>query len=95
MIKPILLTLALVSTPLAAKEEQASCEQLASLAEVIMDNRQQGVPLVDMIKTTDNGLIREIIKMAYKRPQYPEGYRDEPITDFQNDIYLECLESMD
>lgn len=94
MIKPLLLTLALAApfTVAANDEELASCEQYAELAKIIMDNRQSGVPLVEMIKTTESKDLRSIIKAAYKRPQYPEGYRQEPITDFQNDIYLECLE---
>lgn len=93
MIKPLLITLAL-ATPFAATadEELASCEQYAELAKIIMDNRQAGVPLVDMIKITESDALKSIIKAAYKRPQYPEGYRQEPTTDFQNKIYLECLE---
>ncbi|QDP59264.1 MAG: hypothetical protein Tp136SUR676911_3 [Prokaryotic dsDNA virus sp.] len=93
MIKPLLLTLALASTQLAA--EETVCEKMAGFAQTVMENRQAGVPLVKMIKITDNELLQDIIKTAYKRPQYPEGYRTKPVTDFQNDIYLECLWSMD
>jgi len=88
---------ALVSTPLAAEEiKEPSCNAQASVAEAIMKSRQVGVPLVNVLRVIgEDKYAQKMAIRAYKRPQYPEGYRTKPITDFQNDIYLECLESMD
>lgn len=94
MIKPLLLTLALAA-PFAAKandEIPETCKGQAAMAELIMDTRQKGLPLTKVMEVLKQDWTRELAMRAYKRPQYPEGYRQEPITDFQNDIYLECLE---
>lgn len=97
MIKPLLLTLtlALAATPLAAEEIKETCEGQAAMAKLIMKTRQSGLPLTRTLSVIKQDWTRELAIRAYKRPQYPEGYRTKPITDFQDKIYLECLGSMD
>ena len=94
MIKTLLLTTALrASTTAVAEEKQASCEDIAAVAESIMKSRQAGVPATKMIELTkDTPLFKTLTVMAYERPRYnTDEVQQRIIRDFTDDIYLECL----
>ena len=79
-----------------------TCGLVANLSKSIMDNRQIGVPLVDMIDVPDNieiealaNIVREIILEAYDRPKFStKEYQIEAAEEFSNEVLLSCLKSL-
>lgn len=90
MIKPLLLTLALATPFAATAKEEPNCKLDALFAKVIMEARQGGV---SMVKTLDIVPDRkEMVVAAYSEVRWStERNQKKSVTDFQNDIYLECL----
>lgn len=85
---------ALVAGPALAEEPKADdhvCKVLGMVAGSIMENRQMGIPLSDMLEVTPMPLLRQIVLLAYEKPRYysDEVVREE-IQDFRNDIEVEC-----
>lgn len=85
---------ALVAGPALAEEPKADdhvCKVLGMVAGSIMENRQLGIPLSDMLDVTPMPLLRQIVLLAYEKPRYysDEVVREE-IQDFRNDIEVEC-----
>jgi hypothetical protein len=85
---------ALVAGPALAEEPKADdhvCKVLGIVAGQIMDNRQAGIPLSDMLEVTDLPILKEIVLLAYESPRYysDEVVREE-IQDFRNDVEVEC-----
>ena len=75
---------------------QEICQGWGTLAEAVMDGRQAGVSMQDMIdavitEDTDS-LILDLVIEAYESPRYsvPENQRRE-IQDFKNKWYLGCV----
>ena len=96
----ILLLLATPATLAAAETIHERCTAVSQLAEQTMRNRQDGVPIVKMMETSQDEtplgkLTRAIILDAYKRPKFrTKSYQVEAATSFSNDIYLECIEEL-
>lgn len=85
---------ALLAGPALAEEPKADdhvCKVLGIVAGQIMDNRQAGIPLSDMLEVTELPLLKEIVLMAYENPRYysDEVVREE-IQDFRNDVEVAC-----
>jgi len=83
MLKTIAVTLALITTPLTAETEDP-CPMLGELAASIMENRQVGTPISDMMAVApDNDLVTSIVLQAYQEPRYStEEYRQRAVDDF-------------
>lgn len=78
------------------------CKNLYQLAENIMSFRQDGVSVVkqmELIESTKpskdfKGLMEMIVEEAYKKPKFSsEEYKTEAITEFANDIYIQCKQA--
>jgi hypothetical protein len=85
---------ALVAGPALAEEPKADdhvCKVLGMVAGSIMENRQLGIPLSDMLDVTPMPLLRQIVLLAYEKPRYysDEVVREE-IQDFRNDVEVAC-----
>lgn len=95
MLKPIILTLTLLATPLAAETEDDNCKQLGVLAARIMEARQVGVPLSDMMEIVKgNDLLQALTIAAYQSSRFnTDAYRQEAITDFRNKVEVACYGS--
>lgn len=81
--------------------EKAICDTSAQLARSVMAARQRGASLQEMMsidlfndQSAHSGLAKQIAIAAYKQPRFstPE-YVDKAIQDFENDIYVTCLEA--
>ena len=88
------LTLSL--TAFAEDPQTDVCDQLNIMAEAIMEARQSGVEMRDMIRITREenmpGYVTEIIIRAYEMPRFSvERNKQNAIKDFQNEIYLQCI----
>lgn len=84
---------ALVMAGLAwqANAEPASCESVGLLAKTVMEARQSGVAMQDVMQGA-NELTRQLLIAAYEQPPYVSaGAKQRAITNFQNDVYLECV----
>ena len=95
MLKPIILALTLLATPLAAETEEHPCETLGGLAALIMEARQLGAPLSEMMRiAADNELLKALTITAYQSPRFStDSYRQEAIKDFRNEIEVMCYGS--
>ena len=74
-------------------EQEINCEQYFDLGKKIMEGRQAGVPMPDMIKIAgDNAFFRAMVITAYERGRYStEKYQNRAISDFANEIYMVCV----
>lgn len=95
MLKPIILALTLLATPLAAETEAHHCEQMGVIAAKIMESRQVGVPMSNMMKiVSDNDLLKTLTITAYQSPRFrTDAYRQKAITDFRNEVEVLCYNS--
>ncbi len=73
------------------------CKDLGQIAWGIMNMRQTGKPLHELMEqasSTNNPLLKEIIIKAYERPAYPDGPgKTRAETDFRNDIEVVCYKA--
>tara|TARA_R110002049_G_scaffold96042_1_gene235486 strand:+ start:115 stop:408 length:294 start_codon:yes stop_codon:yes gene_type:complete len=90
--KKLILSLALL-LPLSAHAEQSNCQGVSSLARVIMESRQTGVNIIDVINAVDdNELAKVIIIEAYKDPKFStDDYKKTSINEFASRWYIICL----
>lgn len=102
MKKTIIIALFIMIIPFAAQAEdeennwRKSCEMYSSLAETVMEARQAGLPMSDMMDLVMDGSLRklteEFIIEAYKTPRYSsERMKREAVIDFKDDVYHECV----
>lgn len=88
-----LFPLALVAAGLAgqANGDPASCESVGLLAKTVMEARQSGVAMQDVMQGA-NELTKQLLIAAYEQPPYVSAAgKQRAITNFQNDVYLECV----
>ncbi|NLR98689.1 hypothetical protein HGP17_17865 [Rhizobium sp. P38BS-XIX] len=82
-----------------ARADDAFCQQLGELAKGVMQNRQIGVNMSDMMKVADSGrpegsVLRNLVMMAYDTPQYStEAMQSAAVQEFANQIQLTCYKS--
>ena len=96
--KKLLLIAALAISATAFAETKAEqCASYASLAGVIMDTRQAGAPMADVMKVFDTDKagaerMRNKVIEAYSAPRMStEANKKRMTDDFANDAYLECI----
>jgi len=78
-----------------AHAEQASCDQIAELAENIMQARQSGVSMAKSMSVTDGlKLVETMVIMAYETTRYStERNQKREAQDFRDFWYLTCYQS--
>lgn len=79
-------------------EEKNLCEEYGSTAELIMQKRQSGVDISQMLKIANSlnkksqDVFKNMIIDAYDRPEYSSSkYRNEEIKKFKERYYIACL----
>lgn len=79
------------------KPKGDACKNLGEIAAGIMNYRQSGKPLHEMMEratSTNNQLLKSIVIEAYERPIFPDAEgRTRTIADFRNDVELVCYKS--
>lgn len=85
------------------KQHQQLCEQLHLIAKIFMDNRQDGLPVIDAMKINDNSftkdedkymheIVQKIILDAYAQPQFgTQEYKQKESREFANKYYVGCM----
>jgi hypothetical protein len=95
--KALLLTVALLATATTAQAEESKgelCLAIESQASKIMEVRQKGVSLKDVLELSQDDYFRGVAILAYKSPRYNgDAYKQRAITEFANKAYINCLES--
>lgn len=94
LIAALLLSVPALAADFEAKDK--SCKLNALMADVIMQGRQAGVEMSEVVAVfTKQGLSKEYYPMvlaAYEHPRYTsEEIKRSTITEFKNSIYLQCM----
>lgn len=76
-----------------------SCQVYSKLAGQIMDLRQNGMLMSDLLSKLnpdgDSPSVEMLIISAYESPRYStQGMKERTIQDFQNDVFLKCVKSI-
>ena len=79
--------------PFVVQANNYDCDEMAQLAEVVMEARQNGASMRSIMEIAgDNQLARVIVIEAYDRSRFTtEEYKRMAINDFSNDVYQICL----
>lgn len=89
--KLLIAALALVSFSVMA-EEDICLERAYKPAYRIMQARQVGIPMPEVMATAPTDLWKQIIIRAYQQAQYMgDEYRERVSKEFANEIYMLCL----
>ena len=82
-----------------ASEIEEICIGISRLAGTIMGNRQNSVPLADMLRVVPddgqlmNNTARGLMRLSYSHPLYgTAAMKQEVISEFKNQTLLDCLE---
>jgi DNA helicase IV len=92
--KNLLATAALVLGASTAQAEPASCATIGEIAQVIMENRQMGIAMSDMMAIAEgNAFIEGIVLEAYRSPRFSvPANQAESAMDFRTTFELMCYE---
>ena len=74
------------------------CASLSETAATVMEVRQMGYPMSKLMEAAerDGALARALVIEAYRQPRYSsDGYKENAIKDFANEVYLQCIEIID
>lgn len=102
MIKLLVLAAALAVGGAQAKDA-SFCEQTTELATAIMKARQNGVPMIDLIKLSEEtaagtemqNLIKLMVTEAYKKRAYShKENQDRAVVEFANEYTLACIQAV-
>ena len=68
-----------------------NCESIGDLAQISMMNRQEGVPLSEMLLVTDDEVAHSVIMIAYERPRFhSDTLKASEVQSFRNKFELAC-----
>lgn len=102
MIKLLVFVAVLAAGGVQAKD-QSFCEQTTELATAIMKARQSGVPMIDLIKLSEEtaagtemqNLIKLMVTEAYKKKAYSyKENQDRAVVEFANEYTLACIQAV-
>lgn len=84
---------------LAANMTVAShCSSVAEFAGHTMQARQEGVPVYQIARVLDEGdaspLLHAIVEEAYRTPRLSPHRQPAAVLDYQDEIYLICVEAL-
>mgnify|MGYP000738608175 CR=1 FL=1 len=80
--------------PMAAQAQSpgTTCEEIQSLAALLMDIRQGGAPIATTMEGAgDDPYLRAMVIAAYEQPRFrTEASKQRAIEDFSNEVALKC-----
>jgi len=93
--KHLIFAAALLLTPLA-HADQSHCERVGILATSIMEARQSGAPMSELMKIADgNKLLQLMVVQAYEEPRFSsDRYQQNATNDFRAEWELACYKAM-
>ena len=90
---------AIASPPLLADEDTKACAMYADMAKNIMEGRQGGISMAEMMEIAGKSDIikdisEEMVIQAYEYPRYnTERYKRRTAEDFRDQWYLICIKA--
>lgn len=95
MKKTVLCFLLLLAPAIAMADDVEVCSEFADSAKMIMELRQQGVDLSEVMKRKaikDFELGRKIVLLAWGQPLYStEEYKVRAVMQFKNEVFRQCM----
>ena len=73
-----------------------ACENMATLAGLVMESRQKGVPMVKAYNAAGgNNVIQDMVVLAYEMPRFnTASIKERAIKEYANKWFLSCIKSM-
>lgn len=89
----LVITLPVSAQNMSHEEIDDICTKWASMAEGLMENRQVGVPMSDMMGISPNNTAwRTMVTEAYSQSRYSsDSVRIRVIEEFRDSNYLRCI----
>ena len=85
-----------VAQPVLAEKEQNVCESMGELAYMVMELRQEGVPMSHVMQISDSELVKAIVVEAYDYPRFnSQEYKEKAADDFRNEVEVECYKTVE
>lgn len=94
--KKLLIAALITAASFTANAEMASCDNIAGLARKVMEGRQRGVSIRDMMNVSKNNrLLKLMVIDAYKTSAFSTPkYRTKAANEFEGKWYLICEEKL-
>lgn len=101
-VSAVLVILYIICSPSFVFSNTAGCSDIGAVAAQIMENRQIGVPISQImdaimgaIEDADSqAAYKEVVILAYEQPSYStEEMRQSMVSEFRNQIELQCYKS--
>lgn len=85
------------SSPMNKMEKHDRCTYQASLAEIIMEGRQAGVPLGNMLKIAETASgkgVAMLVSLAYDQPKFStDSVQKESVAEFADMTFKACYDN--
>jgi hypothetical protein len=102
MYRKILFLTLLASASQSEASDNGVCKAISEIASVVMQARQIGVPMADLMdvfhkddyKESEINLIKKMVINAYEQPKFSTTkVQGETITEFSNQWHLSCVKN--
>jgi hypothetical protein len=86
----VLMVAICIAPPCAAQEpKEEECKKVSEFSWIVMQNRQLGIPLVDIMERWGTAG-KDIILLAYDTPRQDRDARDAAAADFRDAMVVAC-----
>ena len=93
--KKTILALTLIASMPATAQVSEFCKSIADISETIMEKRQEGVKMIDMLELVkDNKAVESIVLDAYDFPKFSvDENKREMVSDFSDRWLMACIKN--
>ena len=93
--KKTILALTLIASMPATAQVSEFCKSITDISETIMEKRQDGVKMIDMLNLVkDNGVVKDIVLDAYDFPKFStDENKREMVSDFSDRWLMACIKN--
>ena len=86
-----------------AQDEADACASIGGFAEILMEKRQQGIAMSDLMKLVASAegpqqlvsIARQMVIAAYEKPQYSvDANKADAVRQFRNEWELKCYKEI-
>lgn len=87
---------AIAAGPVSATDDwREKCQAVSNLAATVMERRQEGVSMADLMAAVDDDIVHDMIVEAYEQPRFgTDSVARTLIEDFRDQWYLDCVKSL-
>ena len=93
--KKTILALTLIASMPVTAQVSGFCKSIADISETIMEKRQEGVKMIDMLELAkDNKAVESIVLDAYDFPKFSlDENKREMVSDFSDRWLMACIKN--